>query len=216
VLLRFSSASSRQGAHSHSSCSEASNCRPTSTPNTRCFLHPASSCRRCPPPPRSASTAAEHLPHHMQVLKDFTHHSRPMMSGFSVCHTPPRLPHGSHEIGVAEILAKSITFLDLDDEYFTPSCGIDEEFAYDYEYKSEEEYTVLSTWCIIKRASLPIDTFCLASLILKELGLRFYRQWSIGMHSLYRGSRSDRTRELIIIAACVCSLNGAVHVLTFR
>ena len=114
------------------------------------------------------------------------------------------------------MLALSITVQDTDDAYFTPSCGIDDDGVHNYEYDSEEESTILSTWSIIKRASLPIDTFCLASLILKELGLRFYRQWSIGMHSLYRGSRSDRTRELIIIAACVCSLNGAVHVLTFR
>ena len=138
------------------------------------------------------------------------------MSGFSVCHTSPRFPHGSHEIGVAEMLAESITFQDPEDVYFTPSCGIDDGSAYNYEYDSEEEYTILSIWCIVKRASLPIDTFCLASLILKELGLSFYRQWSIEMNYLYRGRRIDQTRELIIVAACVCSLNAAIHVLTFR
>jgi len=128
------------------------------------------------------------------------------MSGYSVCHpSPPLLPRVSHEIGVAEMLAESITFQDGDDECFTPSCGIDDEGAYDYDYDSEEEYTVLSTWCIIKRASLPVDTFCLASLILKQLGPHFYRQWSIEMNVLYRGRHRDRTRELIVVAACVCS-----------
>ena len=129
------------------------------------------------------------------------------MSGFSVCHPSPPLPHVSHEIGVAEMLAKSVTFQDRNDECFTPSYGVDDEsaYAYDYEHDSEEEYTVLSTWCIIKRASLPVDTFCLASLILKELGPRFYREWSFEMDVLYRGRHRDRTRELVIVAACVCS-----------
>jgi len=73
----------------------------------------------------------------------------------------PRLPRVSHEIGVAEMLAESITFQDSEEKFFTPSLGIDDEGTNDYyEYDSEEEYTVLSTWCIIKRASLPIDTFC--------------------------------------------------------
>jgi len=92
------------------------------------------------------------------------------------------------------------------DAYFTPSWGIDDDGAYDYVYNSaEEEYTILSTWCIIKRASLPIDTFCLASLILKKLGYSFYCQWSMEMYALYRGRRLSRTREVIIVAACVCS-----------
>jgi len=79
-----------------------------------------------------------------------------------------------------------------------------------------EECTVLSTWCIVRRASLPIDTFCLASLILKELGPSFYQQWSIEMNVLCRSRHRDRTRELIIVAGCVCSLNAAIRVLTFR
>jgi len=127
------------------------------------------------------------------------------MSGFLVCHTSPRLPHGSHEIGVAEMLAESVTFQDRNDKYFTPSYGIDDGSDHDYVYDSEGDYTVLSTWCIIRRASLPVDTFCLASLILKELGPRFYREWSFEMDVLYRGRHRDRTRELIIVAACVCS-----------
>ena len=129
------------------------------------------------------------------------------MSGFSVCHPSPPLPRVSHKIAVAEMLAKSVTFQDRNDECFTPSYGIDDEsaYAYDYEYDSEEEYTVLSTWCIIKRASLPVDTFCLASLILKELRSSFYNGWSTEMEVLYRHRRRGQTRELIIVAACVCS-----------
>jgi len=192
---------------SHSPCSEELNCCPILTPNPRYLLYATNSCH---PRPRSASTAshrppAENLP--MQAWRHGTRHSRPMMSGFSVCHPSPPLPHVSHEIGVAEMLAKSVTFQDRNDECFTPSNGIDDEsaYAYDYEYNSDEEFTILSTWCIVKRASLPIDTFCLASLILQELGPRFYRRWLFEMDVLYRGRHHDRTRELIIVAACVCS-----------
>ena len=126
----------------------------------------------------------------------------------------PPLPRFSHEIVVAEMLTKSITFLDTNDECFTPSYGIDDQYVYDYDYNSEEEYTILATWCIIKRASLPVDTFCLASLILKELRSAFYNGWSTEMDVLYRHRRCGRTRELIIVAACVCSRSPCV--LTFR
>ena len=116
------------------------------------------------------------------------------------------------------MLALSITVQDTDDAYFTPSCGIDDDGVHNYKYDSEEESTILSTWSIIKRASLPVDTFCLASLILKELKPDFYRQWSKEMYALYLGRRLGRMRELIIVAACVCSQipRSTVHVLTFR
>ena len=120
----------------------------------------------------------------------------------------PPLPHvsprGAHEIGLAEMLVQSIKEEDLEDQHFTESYGIDDDARFNaYEYRSEEEYTVLAMWCIIKRAALPVDTFVLASLILEELDESFYHEWSIQMNALYRSPYVERTKELIIVAACV-------------
>jgi hypothetical protein len=102
------------------------------------------------------------------------------------------------------MLAASIIDDDLEGKHFTESYGIDDDPRLDaYEYKSEEELTVLAMWCIIKRAALPVDTFVLASLILQELDESFYIEWSIQMNVLNRGPYGDRTRELVIVAACV-------------
>jgi hypothetical protein len=112
------------------------------------------------------------------------------------------------------MLAKSITELDLEGKHFTESYGIDDDPRFDnYQYESEEEPTVLAMWCIIKRAALPVDTFVLAALILKRLDERFYHEWSLQMNVLCRGP--DRTRELVIVPACVF-LSAIAPLLTFR
>jgi hypothetical protein len=121
----------------------------------------------------------------------------------------PPLPHvfplGAHKIGLAEMLAASITDDDLEGKHFTKSYGIDEGRHFDtYHYQSGEELTVLAMWCIIKRAELPpVDTFVLASLILQELDERFYDKWTIQMTVSQQGPDGDRIRDLIIVAACV-------------
>jgi hypothetical protein len=104
------------------------------------------------------------------------------------------------------MLARSITEHDLGGNHFTESYGIDDDPKFDnYQYQSEEELTILAMWCIIKRAALPVDTFILAALILEKLDKRFYDEWSLQMTVLCRGPYGDRTRELVIVAACVPS-----------
>jgi hypothetical protein len=104
------------------------------------------------------------------------------------------------------MLARSITEYDPKGKYFTESCGIDDDPRHDtYPYDTEEEYTILAMWCIIKRAALPVDTFVLAALILEELPERFYHEWLTQMNVLNRGPHGARTREHVIVAACVHS-----------
>jgi hypothetical protein len=104
------------------------------------------------------------------------------------------------------MLAKSITEHDLEGKHFTESYGIDDDPRFDnYPYQSGEEVTVLAMWCVIKRAALPVDTFVLASLILEELGESFYHEWLLKMNVINRGPYGDRTREVVIVSACVHS-----------
>ena len=120
------------------------------------------------------------------------------------------------------MLSEAITFEDKDEECFTPSYGIDDDpYLCDaYDYESEFEATVLSTWCIMKRASLPVDTFALAVLILRQLKPRFYREWSIEIDVLHAHGRPERTqvdrpKELVIVAAIVSiPLRRLYHMLT--
>jgi hypothetical protein len=129
-----------------------------------------------------------------------------MMIGCSVCHSSPRFPMWCSRIAVAEMLSRLITEEDLEGKHFTESYGIDDDPTFDtYQYRSEEELTVLVMWCIIKRAAMPVDTFVLAALILEKLDEDFYHEWSLQMNVLCRGPYGDRTKELIIVAACVLS-----------
>src|SRR5437667_367470 len=81
--------------------------------------------------------------------------------------------HVSYILGVAEILTESIVTLD-NDWCFTPSPDEPDLLNYDY---TEEQGTVIAVHSLVKRASLPVDTFILAVLILRHLKHEFYDEW---------------------------------------
>lgn len=109
--------------------------------------------------------------------------------------------HVSYILGVAEILTESIVTLD-DGWCFTPSP--DEQYLLNYDY-TEEQGTVLAVHALVKRASLPVDTFILAALILRRLKPEFYDEWCELMSNFQPVTSYDdeRTREVVILAAIV-------------
>lgn len=109
--------------------------------------------------------------------------------------------HVSYILGVAEILAESIVTLD-DGWCFTPSP--DEQYLLNYDY-TEEQATVLAVHSLVKQASLPVDTFILAALILRHLKPEFYDEWCELMSQFQPVTSYDdeRTREVVILSAIV-------------
>jgi hypothetical protein len=109
--------------------------------------------------------------------------------------------HLSYILGVAEILTKSIVIVD-DNCPFTPSP--DEGGLLNYDY-TEEQATVIAVHSLVKRASLPVDTFILAALILRHLKPEFYDEWYELMSDFQCLTSYDeeRTREVVIVSAIV-------------
>lgn len=106
----------------------------------------------------------------------------------------------SYRLAIAEILCKSI---EAPDEFFTPSPDIESDNLLSYDY-SEQECTVIAVYQLLKRASLPIDTFILAALILRRLTPEFYDEWYhllTDYQPLYH--KRPRSKEIIIMAAIV-------------
>ena len=127
-------------------------------------------------------------------------------------HSPPKpndpallrtsqFAHVSYILVVAEILTESIVTLD-DGWCFTPSP--DEQYLLNYDY-TEEQGTVIALHSLVKRASLPVDTFILAALILRHLKPEFYDEWCELMSDFQPVTSYDdeRTREVVIVAAIV-------------
>lgn len=108
----------------------------------------------------------------------------------------------SHITGVAEILTESvITFEDA--SFFTPSP--DEYYVLNNQYTDDEQCTVLAVHSLLKRASLPVDTFILAALILRRLTPEFYDEW-YGITSRcqpFPAYNDEQTKEVVIVAAIV-------------
>lgn len=109
--------------------------------------------------------------------------------------------HVSHSLGIAEILTDSIITFE-DDSFFSPSP--DDFYVINDQY-TEEECTVLSVHSLVKRASLPVDTFILASLILRRLTPEFYDEWYELMSRYQRFPKytEEQTKEVVIVAAIV-------------
>jgi len=106
----------------------------------------------------------------------------------------------SYRLAIAEILCKSIA---APDEVFTPSPDVEWEDLLSYDY-SEQECTVIAVHQLLKRASLPIDTFILAVLMLRRLTPEFYDEWYhllTDYQSLYYNE--PRSKEIVIVAAIV-------------
>jgi hypothetical protein len=108
--------------------------------------------------------------------------------------------HLSYILGVAEILTESIVIVE-GDWRFTPSPDEDGLLNYDY---TEEQGTVIAVHSLVRHASLPVDTFILAALILRHLKPEFYDEW----YELMSGFQclsydKERTREVVIVAAIV-------------
>ena len=104
-------------------------------------------------------------------------------------------------LGVAEILCESMAKLD-DGWHFTPSP--DEPYLASYDY-SDDECTVLAVHSLVKRASLPVDTFILAALILQRLKPDFYQEWYEVLSDYQPMYDEERSKEVVVIAAIVRS-----------
>src|SRR5579871_5602287 len=63
-----------------------------------------------------------------------------------------------------------------DGERFTPSPSPDEYYTCNHEL-IDEECTVLAVHWLVKKAALPVSTFILAALILRQLKSNFYDDW---------------------------------------
>jgi hypothetical protein len=99
--------------------------------------------------------------------------------------------------GVAEVLTDAITKLD-DISVFSPSWHVEGLLRDDYDSK---ECTVLAVHDLVKKAILPIDTYILAALIIKNLGETFYDGWSKAVYE--ESFNEDCSKEVIIVAAMV-------------
>ena len=93
------------------------------------------------------------------------------------------------------------------------SCPPPEEYAQFYYPEkdgdmTEEEYnsrlTIMGIHQIARRASLPLDTFILAALILKQLesvSQKFYKEW---LYELRKpGLKGCRCKEVVVLSAIV-------------
>jgi len=110
----------------------------------------------------------------------------------------------SYSLGVAEILTGSVV---APDNGWCFTTSPDEPYLSNYNY-TEEEGTILAVHAIAKRAALPVDTFILAALILRQLNSEFYDDWCELMADYQPVASYDdeRTREVVIVAAVVQSL----------
>jgi len=119
------------------------------------------------------------------------------MSRFALCLTI---------LDVAEFLTECV--ITFDDWCFTRPPNEIYLLSDDY---SEHECTVMAVHALLKHASLPIDTFMLAALILARLQSKFYDEWCELMLPHISNSQpllrqdDERTKEVVIIAAIVCT-----------
>jgi hypothetical protein len=113
------------------------------------------------------------------------------------------MSHFSHVLilGIAEILSDSIITFD-DIPCFSPSP--DEPALSNYDY-TDEEATVLAVHSLVRRASLPVDTFILAALILRRLTPEFYDEWceTMSPYNRFPTYNGEQTKEVVIVAAIV-------------
>jgi hypothetical protein len=73
--------------------------------------------------------------------------------------------------------------------------------SYDFD---EEQSTVLCILSLVKRASLPLETFLLAALIIQRLKPEFYDEWYHLLNAYQPMYEEERTREIVVVAAIVC------------
>jgi hypothetical protein len=93
------------------------------------------------------------------------------------------------------------SFCPLDDGwFFTPSPDEPDLKSYDYD---EDQCTTLALHSLVKRASLPIDTFILAALIIRRLKPGFYEEWYDLVSAYQPRYEEDRSREIVVVAAVV-------------
>lgn len=86
----------------------------------------------------------------------------------------------------------------FDDWCFTPSPNKQ------YLLNDEHDVTVMEVHALVKRASLPVDTFVLAALILRSLKPEFYDNWYETLEFLSpQFYDHEATKEVVIIAAIV-------------
>lgn len=106
-------------------------------------------------------------------------------------------------LGIAEQLCQPIAEND-DGERFTPSPSSDENYLCNYDH-TDEKCTVLAVHRLVKKAELPVDTFVLATLILRRLNSDFYDEWfeTLPMYPQHCGE--EQTKEIVIVAAIVRS-----------
>jgi hypothetical protein len=127
-------------------------------------------------------------------------------------HDPPKATDDVL-IRVAELLSESICQLD-EGWHFTPSPDEPDLLSYDFD---EEQSTVLCILSLVKRASLPLETFLLAALIVQRLKPEFYDEWHHLLTAYQPMYEEERTREIVVVAAIIIAqkfLHDAIYTLT--
>ena len=114
-------------------------------------------------------------------------------------------------LDIAVVLSNSLPSPPEDDIFSAPPPEEDAQFAYPEkdEDMTEEEYhsrlTILGIHQLARRAALPLDTFILAALILKQLQTvseEFYDDWLYELRKA-RVREYDRCKEVVVLSAIV-------------
>ena len=112
---------------------------------------------------------------------------------------------------MAVTLANAVPSPPDDDIFSLPPFEEYAQFPYPEkdEDTTDEEYnsrlTILGIHALARRASLPLDTFILAALILKQLQVNsedFYDDWLYELRRA-RVREDDRCKEVVVLAAIV-------------
>jgi hypothetical protein len=139
-------------------------------------------------------------------------------------HDPPS-PECASLLHIAVVLSNSLPSPPDDDIFSAPPPEEDAQFTYPEkdEDMTEEEYhsrlTILGIHQLARRAALPLDTFILAALILKQLQTvseEFYDDWLYELRKA-RVREYDRCKEVVVLSAIIIAqkfLHDAIYILT--
>jgi hypothetical protein len=117
----------------------------------------------------------------------------------------------SSHLDIAVLLSNSLPLPPDDDIFSDPPLEEDAQFTYPEKDQdmTDEEYnsriTILGIHALALRASLPLDTFILAALILKQLQTvseEFYDDWLYELRKA-RVREDDRCKEVVVLSAIV-------------
>jgi hypothetical protein len=110
-------------------------------------------------------------------------------------------------IGVADFLCKAVE--PEYEHYFTaPEYGYKSVLCKKTQRCSTQDATLLAVHDLVTHSALPVDTFIIAGLIVKELGHKFYQKWQCRFRCGNEATTTDplhRPKELLIMSAIVSS-----------